>query len=302
MPWRSLGASFTNSVILGLAVFVGFVAKPGEAWLAVLALGMMGLLCAVAMIIDGGMQLERLNSERFQLRSTLPIAALGLLPMPFVDWPWRFVFCALLLLGFLPQAMTNINAVAESMRFYRLSPMRAYPSSRQVNVIGFAAGHAMGFFIFGDFLQDSVQGMVITLLMLITLLIILSAFLFKDGYPPVDLEAAETSLAAPDKTEAPGRYKWRLKTEAYAKIIGLTSRQSEILMLLARGYSTKSIEERLYISEHTAKSHIYNIYQKAGVHTRQEIIKLIEQVELAPEDALAGMPQADARPSDSATP
>ena len=68
------------------------------------------------------------------------------------------------------------------------------------------------------------------------------------------------------------------KSGLYAKSIGLSPRQTEILALLAEGCNIKSIEERLVISAHTAKSHIYSIYQKAGVHSRQEIIELIERV------------------------
>ncbi|MDR1357900.1 MAG: LuxR C-terminal-related transcriptional regulator [Coriobacteriales bacterium] len=34
------------------------------------------------------------------------------------------------------------------------------------------------------------------------------------------------------------------------------------------------------MSHYTAKAHIYNIYQKMGIHSRQELLNLIEMVEL----------------------
>ena len=60
--------------------------------------------------------------------------------------------------------------------------------------------------------------------------------------------------------------------------IGLSPRQTEVLVLLSRGHNTKYIEEQLVISNHTAKSHIYHIYQKAGVHSKQEIIEMLERI------------------------
>ena len=55
---------------------------------------------------------------------------------------------------------------------------------------------------------------------------------------------------------------------------GLTDRESEILLLLARGRSSTYIGEALYLSPNTVRGHIKNIYAKLGVHSKQEIIDL----------------------------
>jgi ATP/maltotriose-dependent transcriptional regulator MalT len=49
---------------------------------------------------------------------------------------------------------------------------------------------------------------------------------------------------------------------------GLTSREVEVLRLLARGLSNKQIAERLVISRKTADSHVEHIYTKLGVSNR----------------------------------
>ena len=56
----------------------------------------------------------------------------------------------------------------------------------------------------------------------------------------------------------------------------LSPRESEILCYLARGYSAKHIAETLTLSEHTVKTHTYRIYQKMNVHTKQELVTLVE--------------------------
>jgi DNA-binding NarL/FixJ family response regulator len=50
----------------------------------------------------------------------------------------------------------------------------------------------------------------------------------------------------------------------------LTSREREIMGLIARGYANRVIAGQLFISEKTVKNHIRNIYEKLGVASRGE--------------------------------
>ncbi|MGH3393524.1 MAG: response regulator transcription factor, partial [Streptosporangiaceae bacterium] len=49
---------------------------------------------------------------------------------------------------------------------------------------------------------------------------------------------------------------------------GLTSREVEVLRLLARGLSNREIAERLVISPKTASHHVEHIYAKTGTSNR----------------------------------
>jgi LuxR family transcriptional regulator, positive regulator of biofilm formation len=48
----------------------------------------------------------------------------------------------------------------------------------------------------------------------------------------------------------------------------LTSRERQILCVIARGATNREISDHLKISQHTVKTHIYNIYQKIKVPNR----------------------------------
>src|SRR5438046_3928179 len=49
---------------------------------------------------------------------------------------------------------------------------------------------------------------------------------------------------------------------------GLTSREVEVLGLLARGYSNKQIAQRLVITPKTVSNHLQHIYSKIDVSSR----------------------------------
>lgn len=51
----------------------------------------------------------------------------------------------------------------------------------------------------------------------------------------------------------------------------LTTRELEVLQLVARGLPNKEISERLFISEHTVKSHLKNILSKLHLDNRVQL-------------------------------
>ena len=59
---------------------------------------------------------------------------------------------------------------------------------------------------------------------------------------------------------------------SYSEKWGLTQRESDILVYLIAGRTKPWIAENLVISENTVGTHVRHIYQKAGVHGRQELL------------------------------
>lgn len=62
------------------------------------------------------------------------------------------------------------------------------------------------------------------------------------------------------------------KCRAVADRHGLTNREREILPYLAQGYSLPYIRNELYIAQSTIDTHVRHIYQKLGIHSREELI------------------------------
>ena len=69
----------------------------------------------------------------------------------------------------------------------------------------------------------------------------------------------------------------------------LTKRELEVLGLIARGHTSATIADALHIAEATVRTHVTNIFNKLGVHSRAEavaqgmhnaMIMMIEQTDL----------------------
>jgi DNA-binding CsgD family transcriptional regulator len=75
---------------------------------------------------------------------------------------------------------------------------------------------------------------------------------------------------------------------------GLTTREREILRLLADGYTNRRIADELFISESTAGVHVSNILGKLGVASRTEAATTAVRLGLDRPDTGAGEPQETA--------
>lgn len=69
-------------------------------------------------------------------------------------------------------------------------------------------------------------------------------------------------------------------TARKADLIGLTSREQEVLRLLTEGESNRGIGTRLFISEKTASVHISRILAKLGVASRGEAAATAHRLQL----------------------
>jgi HD-GYP domain-containing protein (c-di-GMP phosphodiesterase class II) len=78
----------------------------------------------------------------------------------------------------------------------------------------------------------------------------------------IDADAAEDVLTAAGHPRASARER--------ARPAGLTARELEVLLLVARGASSRDVAEQLVIAEKTARNHIERVYLKLEVSTRAE--------------------------------
>lgn len=97
---------------------------------------------------------------------------------------------------------------------------------------------------------------------------------FIDERPAAPARGAESDATGGDTENAEllGRAVDELAGEG-----GLTRRERDVLAMLGEGASLSDICDRAGVSMSTAKSHVYHIYQKLGVHSRQELADALAQ-------------------------
>ncbi len=71
---------------------------------------------------------------------------------------------------------------------------------------------------------------------------------------------------------------------AAVRDFGLTSREKEVIALIVAGYTNKDLARKLNISEHTAKHHLTNVFDKLGVSNRLELVLFAVDHQLTNED------------------
>ena len=63
-------------------------------------------------------------------------------------------------------------------------------------------------------------------------------------------------------------------------VLALTSRETEVTLLVRKGLSNPEIAAELFISRKAVEYHLGNIYAKCGLHGRQELRRFVEQSRL----------------------
>lgn len=274
--WRSLShssiAMVANSFLIGFVIYVLFLAGP------VLSTGLIFIAFVFAACFKA---YDALHKQIFEVRTIIkviaPTATACLLLSPFFDIEMMCAVLAIVMFVSMTDEIICWSAVSEYMHVHRLMPLANIAYGRLGDTVGIFLGYLCGFLIFGT--DSQVQASYsITIAITTIAFVVVQAFFFRDNYTPFtehksmdkDLKISESN-ATPHET---GR--WKNRCLEFAAAYGLTPRQEEVLLLLAKGYSTGTIEKQLVVSNHTVKAHIYNIYRKTDVHTRQELIEKIE--------------------------
>jgi DNA-binding NarL/FixJ family response regulator len=108
-----------------------------------------------------------------------------------------------------------------------------------------------------------------------------SGFLLKDATADelvhaVRVIAAGNALLAPSVTRRLlDRYARRLPSSASPPsevLRGLTNREQEVLLLVARGYSNSTIGKELHLAESSVKTHVSHLLTKLGLVDRVQIV------------------------------
>lgn len=224
------------------------------------------IVMLVAIIASRGHQMS------LAYRFSLLLAMTAVLLMPYVQhWPY-FMYGITNFGAFLFKTMISILAF-NFCRSYRIAPLLVFSLTRIV----FSLDLLLGFASFKAY-QAAAPGIPDLLGLLSVamglLVVTIYSFIFTDRYGAslfvtIDLlDHAQDAFAE--------------KCDRLIRVGKLSKREADVLRLIAKGRSTPRIQEELRVSMNTVNSHTSHIYQKLGIHSRQELLDLMEST--APEN------------------
>jgi len=232
-------------------------------------------------------------------RITLPLTAAGFMLLPFLGMDAGWIGAAVVSAGGTLFDILMWIALSEIAHRGTLSSIRVFGLGRAANAGGIALGWA------GSYLLLRTSGVEPTAVLafslgMVFILILTTTLIFKEGDFPAEEAVAGAALPAgadPDEpVTRPAAGRWRRCCATIAHEYSLSPREEEVMVLLAKGRSMKHIEDELVISYHTAKSHANHIYRKLGVHSREELIDMVEN-RTWPGSTSGPGPASEARPA-----
>ncbi len=250
---------------------------------------------------------KQIINETLMMRFFLPVSAVATLPLLLVDDVWKPFFAVVLLCWSIVPTSCSIVAMFKHVIICELATLRSFSLGRLVAFLGVFVGMGIAYTGFlPSVVGSSSLSHAVAIVVFILIVVFSTSFvMIEDNFPEeenfhIHNEDGETRVEIEPRTpirkidqslsgSSAGQIVeeivvsssniFQAKCDAVAQEYGLSNRQREVLAMLARGRNGDYITEKLVISPHTTKAHIYNIYQKTGVHSRQELMDLVENAE-----------------------
>ncbi len=159
----------------------------------------------------------------------------------------------------------------------RLSALKVFGYGYGLQLLGGVAGYLLGCGL--DDVLGTREADFLPVYLVATMIVLAIALVV---YPPRAMH--DMLLAIPDDDVEEGAREepvvqdaWTLACEALASKGRLTAREREVMMLLARGRGSLYISEHLGVVLSTVYTHTRNLYRKLGVHSREELMQVIDE-------------------------
>ncbi|MGV8083972.1 MAG: response regulator transcription factor [Coriobacteriia bacterium] len=203
----------------------------------------------------------------------LPLVVAGFLLLPILHVDQRYLALDVALAGWAYCRVLMVTICSEMVGRLSLPASTIFGWDRFANDAGVAVGLLAQAAIAKTLPHSDSYFSIITLVVVI-LLVLVNTFLLKEARVQ-SLWGLDPASSAPMAPSAPTPIEERCAVVAAAK--QLTPREGEIMAMLAMGRNTDYIRKALCLSSNTVRAHTTHIYSKLGVHSRQDLIDLVQK-------------------------
>lgn len=203
-------------------------------------------------------------------------------------------FTLLALLGaaaFLPRALcTMVFSLFEFVTFLAIADLASYTSTNKLKLFGCyylivracsLAGLLLGTadaYVFPVDASFSVFGIALSILAIVAAVWLMTESTLNGFFWGNTLQGMGDRSASGGEAGNAGDLMSlvELRVNSIVLLYGLSQRERDVLNLMAIGRSSTFIAEELFLSSNTVRKHIAHIYDKCGVHSKQELLTLVQ--------------------------
>ena len=208
---------------------------------------------------------------------TLPVAVVAFAAIPLLGSTFGAVLSFLVKFSYVAFALFVLLVLATVVWRYEVPSARVFASARAASEGAMLAGIVLRRWMRAAGLLDS--GATLWLIALIGLVAVVGCVVVWHSERSVTSDWGTVGVDPASGLHVPSRGELvRARCGALAAERGLTPREREVLELLADGLEPAQIEQELFLSHNTLKTHLRHIYAKLGVHTREEAAALARAV------------------------
>ena len=180
--------------------------------------------------------------------------------------------------------------LAETAHRHKLAPHVIYGIGWGMVTFGVLIGGIAGQLLIAQQPSMSVVSLVATLCILTSYLFVLKEHEFATMVTPVVQGPSPEASGSAEATTAgevssgdsaedanrPRKARFMDRCTAVAEAYGLTPRETELMILYAKGHTSANIQQELFLSRGTVTTHLRHIYQKMEIHSKAELMELID--------------------------
>jgi DNA-binding CsgD family transcriptional regulator len=242
-------------------------------------------------------------------RTIFPLIVTSFLLFPFIGVPYLRVFAGIMYMFFAFATMIMMIQCAQTSRDHGINPIFIYGFFGGIvyglQSVGFLTGYLSAPLVDTSFQQLAIIALLSVWFLAITLYLVRGHFRYNDSAMPAQSSSIEFIALKPEDggAQAPSplsslptsqrtpswvapavdskAYRDRISKQCtlIAQHYRLTTREAEVMEFIARGNSVAHIADALVVSENTIRTHSKRLYVKLGIHKRQSLLDLLEEIE-----------------------
>lgn len=211
-------------------------------------------------------------------RCTLILMVAGYTLCTFVPEEHQSLTTSLVLIGYGLFDLLSWAVMASVASRVRTNPLRVFGLGIGMTVAGRALGYIVGATCATRQAAGSLSLQSLAMLMVLLLVVACASILPESVFGHIghakDAEGSPPSKLTPKENNP----SLESACATIARQGALTSRETDVLLPLARGHNAQAISNELSIAKGTVQTHVKHIYAKLGLHSQQELIELVENI------------------------